>query len=104
MFNKFKCCKVLGLDFVIYEYLIFGGDFLNMCFVKFFNVIVYIGKILEFWKCGFIVLLYKGGDKFKIFCNSYRLVVLLLCFFKVFENVINLRILEFVIDRYFFCG
>lgn len=104
VFNKLKRRKAPGPDLVTYEHLIFGGDFLNLCLVKLFNAIVYIGKIPEFWKRGFIVPLYKGGDKPKTSCNSYRPVALLSCFLKVFENVINSRISEFVIDRHFPCG
>lgn len=104
VFNKLKRRKAPGPDLVTYEHLIFGGDFLNLCLIKLFNAIVYIGKIPEFWKRGFIVPLYKGGDKPKTSCNSYRPVALLSCFLKVFENVINSRISEFVIDRHFPCG
>lgn len=48
VFNKLKRRNAPGPDLPTYEHLIFGGDFLNMCLLKIFNAIVYIGKIPEF--------------------------------------------------------
>lgn len=83
-----KLRKVFGDDLIINEYIIYGGKIFVGCFLKLFIVIVVYDYILFCWKCGFIVLLYKGGVKLKDFCNSYRLVVLLLCVFKFFEKVV----------------
>lgn len=38
--NIFKLCKVFGDDFVINEYIIYGGVLFIVCILKLFNVIV----------------------------------------------------------------
>lgn len=71
MFNKLKRRKAAGPDLVTYEHLIFGGDLLNICLVKLFISIGYIGNIPGFWKRGFNVPLYKG----KLKTNPRRLAI-----------------------------
>ena len=51
---------------------------------------------------GLIVPLYKGGDKSKTSCNSYRPVDLLSCLFKIFENVLHSRITDHVVMKHKF--
>lgn len=48
--NNLKRRKFLGLDRIIYEYIIFGGKKVFRCIVKFFNVIILYGKIFLIWK------------------------------------------------------
>jgi hypothetical protein len=65
-----------------------------LCLVKLFNSIVSLGKIAESWKQGFIVPLYKRGDKpkkkqqktKKTPCDNYRPVAVLSCFKKTPED------------------
>ena len=54
------------------------------------------------WKKGFIVPLFKGADKPKTSCNSYRPIALLSCFLKIFESVLNNSIKQHIIDSSLF--
>ena len=75
--NKLKRRKAPGPDQITYEHIIFGGPRIHRCIAKLFNGIILQGKIPYAWKKGFIVPLYKGGDKQKTSTNSYRPVALL---------------------------
>lgn len=43
-------CKVLGIDGVINEYIVFVSDFIIKCFCKFYNVIMMLGIVFFMWK------------------------------------------------------
>jgi hypothetical protein len=97
--NKLKRRKAPGPDQITYEHIIFGGPRLHRCIAKLFNGIILQGKIPYAWKKGFIIPLYKVGDKQKTSTNSYRPVALLSCFLKIFESVQNSRTEEYILKN-----
>ena len=100
--RKLKYRKAPGSDRVTYEHVIYGGEAVTACLSKLFNIVVLHGKVPYEWKRGLIVPLYKGGDKSKTSCNSYRPVALLSCIFKIFESVLHNRITSHVVDKHAF--
>ena len=102
MLRKLIYRKALGSDRVTYEHIIYRGERVTACLAKLFNMVVLHGKVPYEWKRGLIVPLYKGVDKSKTSCNSYRPVALLSCLFKIFESVLHNRITNHVVDTYAF--
>ena len=93
--------KAPGDDLITNEHIIHGGKLLHSCLLKLFNAVVKCGHVPVFWKRGLIVPLYKGSNKPKDSCNSYRPVALLPCFFKLFEKVLYNRIFKHVLKKDF---
>jgi hypothetical protein len=61
-----------------------------LCVLTWQSLIIF--HILNDWKKGLIVPIYKGNDKPKTSSDSYRPISLLPCFLKVFENVLKSRL------------
>ncbi|KAK3108810.1 hypothetical protein FSP39_016208 [Pinctada imbricata] len=97
--RKLKYRKAPGHDLITNEHLKFGGLQVIECLRTLFNSVIRVGKIPSSWKKGLIVPIYKGGNKDKCACKSYRPVSLLSSLLKVFEYVLSDRINTFVMDK-----
>ena len=89
-----KSKKAPGPDKIQPEHLIHGKFILSKYLCVLFNSVVKLGKIPSAWKQGFIVPIYKCGNKPKTAPDSYRPISLLSTIFKVFEKNIHTRIMN----------
>lgn len=99
--SSLKMRKAPGIDGVTDEHIAFASDLITKCLCKLYNAIMTSGTVASTWKQGFIVPIYKGGDKPKHSCNSYRPVALLPCIYKLFEKILSNRISTIEITKTF---
>ena len=93
--KKLKNNKSCGMDQVINEYLKNCPPKCIFIFTKLFNVILDSDISLEQWSVGIIKPLYKNsGDRS---CpDNYRGITILSCLGKLFSNLLNDRLTQFV--------
>ncbi len=84
--------KACGPDKIQNEHLFYGGKIIARTLAFLFNNIVLQTRVPKQWKHGFIVPIYKGGNKIKSSPDSYRPVCLLSCILKVFEKLLLSRL------------
>lgn len=97
--KQLKPRKAAGHDNIQHEHLRHGGESVVKVLTALFNMIVETGSIPNQWKLGYIVPIFKGGSKDKTLPDSYRPISLLSCVYKVFENIIKDRVLQYVLNR-----
>lgn len=61
--SSLKMRKAPGIDGVTNEHIAFASDLITKCLCKLYNAIMTSGTVPSTWKQGFIVPIYKGGDK-----------------------------------------
>ena len=94
--EKLKKRKSPGVDQILNEHIIYGGDRLNTTICLLFNSILSSERIPEQWKTSIIIPLFKGNGKNKTLPNSYRPISLLSCLYKIFEKVLLERCQSFI--------
>lgn len=100
--KSLKLRKAAGYDKIQHEHLRFGGSSIVKCLTVLFNTTVRDGHIPRMWKLGLVVPIFKGGDKCKTSLDSYKPVSLLSCVYKIFESIIQSRLLKYVlVDKEF---
>ena len=92
--DKLKHGKAVGIDIVSNEMLKASGQFLTDIYCQLFNAILQNSHYPKSWKTGMIVNLFKDGNA----CdpNNYRGLTINSCLGKVFNSVINNRLIEFL--------
>ena len=90
--GKLKTNKSCGLDNILNEFIIFGGETLKLVLLKLFNRILETGCFPSVWACGEIVPVFKSGDP--NIPSNYRGITLVSCIGKLFTNILNSRLNE----------
>ena len=91
--SELKCGKMCGLDGVYNEHLMYGKTFIVDILSKLFNLMFNMSYVPLDLKRGYIVTLYKGGNKRRSDPKSYRAITLSSCILKLYERVL-LRMLQ----------
>ena len=81
--------KACGLDGISYEHIKYGGSYLFFCLARLFSLIINNNYIPEEWHLGVLVCIFKGHNKSRLQCDSYRGITLLPVIFKIFESVLD---------------
>ena len=92
--DKLKHGKAVGIDIVSNEMLKASGQFLTDIYCQLFNAILQNSHYPKSWKTGMIVNLFKDGNACD--SNNYRGLTINSCLGKVFNSVINNRLIEFL--------
>ena len=92
--SSLKSMKAPGWDGVQNEHVIYGGSALKRVMLKLFNSILLLEAVPDSWKKGLIIPIYKGHRKNRSNINSYRPVTLLNTFYKMYERILQNRILS----------
>ena len=95
--KNLKCRKAPGHDNILNELLKYGSNTLAPFITKLFNIILESGKYPQEWNIGFIVPIFKKGDRADP--NNYRGITLLSCLSKLFTSILNTRLYEFLIEN-----
>ena len=88
--------KAPGIDMIQSEHIIYGGRTLFICLMNLFKAVLHLNYILNIWKTGILIPIYKGSPKQKDDPDSYRAVSLLPIFYKLFEKIINENIQQYI--------
>ena len=86
--------KSPGIYMVQSEHIIYGGRTLFKCLANLFGAIINLNYIPYILKTGLLVPIYKGPPKQRNNPDSYRAVTLLSVFYKLFEKIINEKLLN----------
>ena len=86
--------KAHGLDSITNEMIKASLPVLNTSLVKLFNLILSSGFYPKSWCDGFIVPLFKSGDRMDP--SNYRGITVSSCFGKLFSVILNNRIVIFI--------
>ena len=92
--KSLKKKKSPGIDMVQSEHIIYGGRTVFKCLANLFGAIINLNYIPYIWKTGLLVPIYKGPPKQRNNPDSYRAVTLLSVFYKLFEKIINEKLLN----------
>ena len=90
--NKLKNGKTPGLDGITYEMIKLGKNELLPSLNRLFNTILVSGKYPPSWSLGFIATIHKKGNK--SLPENYRGLTINNCLGKVFNSILNERLLE----------
>lgn len=98
--KKIKCLKnkkACGPDGILNEMLKFSSPLMHQAILKLFNMIITVGFFPDKWKENYIVPVFKEGDKFDP--NNYRGIAISSNLGKLFCNIINTRLTEFLLEN-----
>lgn len=84
--------KAAGLDSVKAEMLKYGGDSVKRALARLYNLIMKNEIWPEQWQLGVITPIFKGGNKSNL--DDYRNITVLSVISKVFEMIVNKRLME----------
>lgn len=84
---------VSGLDEVFLKVVKVIVNYIVKFFMYIFNLFFFFGIIFNVFKIVCVILVYKVNSK-ENFVN-YRLILVLLCFFKIFEKLMYKRVIIF---------
>ena len=85
--------KAPGHDNIQAEHIKYGGQLLIKQLVSLYNLIIQNSYLPKSWKKGIIIPIHKGNKKPHNELDSYRPVTLLPVLYKLFETILNNRIL-----------
>ena len=88
--RNLKNNKSTGLDGIKNEMLKNSQTYLLPCIVKLFNLILSAGVYPQYWKMGYIKLLYKDDDATDP--GNYRGITVMPCLAKLFNSILNNRL------------
>ncbi|MEW8546047.1 MAG: reverse transcriptase family protein [Candidatus Thiodiazotropha sp.] len=94
--TNLKKLKAPGWDLIQNEHILYGGNTLRLILLKLYNSIMKLEMVPESWKKGLIIPIYKGQRKSRSDINSYRPVTLLPVFYKVYEKILQSRIINYL--------
>ena len=95
--KKLKNNKAVGLDGISNEMIKYSQHAMHKCLLKVFNCILCDGFYPSCWGSGYIVPLFKGGDK--SLPVNYRGITVMSCLAKLFNTILNDRLDKFLEDR-----
>lgn len=95
--KKLKNNKAVGFDLISNEMLKYTQDIMMPILVKVFNSILLAKRYPKAWCEGYILPIYKGGRR--DVPSNYRGITILSCFAKLFSNVVNNRIEDFLSNK-----
>ena len=90
--KKLKNGKSSGPDLICYEVIKHSSHAMLTSLAKFFNLILKTSVYPEKWNKSFIIPVFKGGDQLDPM--NYRGISLMNCLSKLFNSLINNRLLE----------
>lgn len=97
--SAIKCLnkhKAPGIDNVLNEHIINGGDKLVYAVTALFNSSLYHERLPQTWKTSVLVPIFKGNGKSKKDPSNYRPVSLIPCLCKLFEKLLLQRVLFYL--------
>ena len=89
--KKLKKGKSSGPDLICYEIIKYSSSVMLTSLAKIFNLILETSFYPDNWNKSFIIPLFKGGDQTDP--SNYRGISLMNCLSKIFNSVINNRLL-----------
>ena len=95
--------KSPGFDSIINELLKNSPKNVLKLVVALFNIILHTGRVPTQWCIGIISPLYKNKSSHD-YPNNYRGITLLSCLGKLFTNIINNRLAQYLEDRLALCA
>ena len=93
-----KCKKAYGPDGILNEMLKLTSAKFQLAILKLFNLILSVGYFPDIWNQGLITPIFKNGDNFD--SNNYRGICVNSNLGKVFSSIINVRVLNFLINKH----
>lgn len=90
--KRLKNGKSCGPDLICYEIIKYSSSVLLSALAKFFNLILDTSLYPQKWNHSFIVPIFKSGDASTL--SNYRGVSLTNCLSKLFNSIINVRLLN----------
>ena len=92
--KNLKNKKAAGLDCILNEMIKYSQSYLTPVYTKLFNEILRTGIYPTSWKQGYIIPIYKNGDRSDP--NNYRGITIISNIAKLFNSVINNRLIKFI--------
>jgi hypothetical protein len=92
--KKGKKGKSAGPDRILNEVIKYTNPVMINTYMKIFNVILKTGIYPKSWKESFTIHIYKSGDNNDP--NNYRGVSLINCLTKIFNTILNNRLIKIV--------
>ena len=89
--------KSAGPDRILNEVIKYTNPVMINSYMKIFNVILKTGIYPKSWKESFTIPIYKSGDKNDP--NNYRGVSLVNCLPKIFNTILNNRLIKIIEDQ-----
>ncbi len=94
--------KAGGPDQILNDMIIASDALLTPCLGKLFNMILNDEQIPNSWSYGFLVPIFKKGDRFDP--GNYRGISIVSCINKLFSKIFNERLVEYLdINKYMSC-
>ena len=93
--DRLKCKKACGVDNIINEFIKYSSHEMRSALVRLFNLILNSGIVPTEWCISLIQPLYKNKGS-KLDANNYRVISLISCIGKVFTQLINRRLENFI--------
>ena len=95
--KELKNNKAVGLDSICNEMIKYSQHAMLNCLLKVFNKILSSGSYPKEWCRGYIVPIFKGGDR--SIPSNYRGITIMNCIAKLFNTVLNKRLDDFFDKR-----
>ena len=98
-----SACKTLcngkssGSDSILNEMLKYGAFYILPCFEKLFNFVLNTGEYPSSWSDGVIIPLFKSGNPDDP--NNYRGITITSCLAKLFNSILNRKLVKFLDDH-----
>ena len=99
--KKIKLGKSEGEDRISNEFIKYGGDILTPFMLKLFNTILQAEMVPTSWGVGLICPIYKSGDRQDP--NNYRGITLSNNISKLFNRILNARLVTFLDKNHLMC-
>lgn len=92
-----KTKKSCGVDGILNEMIKYSNNKIKSAILKLFNIILSVGTFPDIWNKGLITPIHKSGDKYDP--NNYRGICVTSNLGKIFCNIINKRIVNFLSEH-----
>ena len=92
LLNECKKGKACGEDYIFYEHIIYGGQFILQALATLYSAMYSLSHTPDEMKRGVIITLHKGGRKRKDDPNNYRAITLSSVILKLYERILLHRL------------